>query len=352
MSCVKPLIRAETFETYINKKGGKSYKTEFLERTDFDKYGEKFLQHKYRKIQPIPCGQCIECRLQYSRDWATRIMLEKENGYNCNFNEYGPYICRPYPDGTTWFLTLTYADEYLPTYKTFSEETGEILEGISLKTEDLQKFWKRLRKAYPQMKIKYLACGEYGKQTQRPHYHAIVFGLPLEQEDFKKVGMNNLNQPTWELEKLSSIWGEGFVNIGRVTWESAAYVARYTLKKATNKQDKQWDYANGRLPEYINMSNGIGKEYFLINKEKIYQTDSVPIKNKKTGVNVKPPKSFDRLLKESDQKLYEDIKYKRKKNGQAQEALLSYQTNLTPEERRRISEERMERVIKDLRMEI
>ena len=342
MSCNSPLIRAETYETYINQKGGKSYKVEWLQRDQFDQMKKGSMSHKYRRIQPIPCGQCIECRLQYSRDWATRIMLEKNYGYN---NE-------SYPDGTCWFLTLTYQDEYLNTFKTLDTETGELIEGISLNVEDMQKFWKRLRKAYPQMKIKYFECGEYGKQTQRPHHHAIVFGLPLEQEQFKKVGMNNLNQPTWELEKLSKIWGNGFVNIGRVTWESAGYVARYTLKKATNKQDKQWDYQNGRLPEYVTMSNGIGTSYYQNNKEKIYKTDSVPIRNKKTGVNVKPPKYFDRMLMESDPEIAEEIKHQRRKRAERQQNILDYSTDLTREERRKIAEERMARVIKDLRTEV
>lgn len=340
--CTKPLVRAETYEKYINKKGKISYKTEFLQRDQYDKNKGKALAGKYRKINLIPCGQCIECRLNYSREWATRCMLEKQYGY------FG----KEYPDGTTWFLTLTYKDEYLKTHTTVNTVTGEKFEGISLCKEDIQKFWKRLRKKYPQMQIKYIECGEYGTKTLRPHYHAIVYGLPLPMQTFKKVGMNALNQPIWNCEELTNIWGMGNIIIGRLDWESAAYVARYTLKKATNQYNKEWYDAQGIIPEFITMSQGIGKDYFNNNLDKIYLTDSVPIRNKKTGQNVKPPRSFDRMLQEIDPDLMENIKYKREKTAQSQEILLNNQTNLTQEERRKISENRMKQVIKDLRNEV
>lgn len=339
--CTKPLIRAETFESYINKKGQKSYKVEWLQREQYDK--GQIPRMKYRRINEIPCGKCIECRLNYSREWATRCMLELNYGYNGD----------KYPDGTAWFLTITYKDEYLKTHKTVNTETGETYEGISLCKEDIQKFWKRLRKKYPQMQLKYIECGEYGSRTLRPHYHAIVYGLPLPMETFKKIGMNNLNQPIWQCDELNNVWGMGFVTIGRVTWESSAYVARYTLKKSTGaKYDKNWYMMQGLIPEFITMSQGIAKSYFNTNLEKIYNTDTVPIVNKKSGANVKPPKSYDRMLKEIDPELYEKIKHERELSGKNQEMLLRQQTNLTPEERRIISETRMKEVLKDIRMEV
>lgn len=339
--CTKPLIRAETFESYINKKGQKSYKVEWLQRDQYD--NNQIPRMKYRRINAIPCGKCIECRLNYSREWATRCILELNYGYNGT----------KYPDGTAWFLTLTYQDEYLKTHRTVNTETGETYEGISLCKEDIQKFWKRLRKKYPQMQIKYIECGEYGSQTQRPHYHAIVYGLPLPMETFKKVGLNNLHQPIWQCDELNEVWAMGFITIGRVTWESAAYVARYTLKKSLGaKNDKNWYMMQGIIPEFITMSQGIGKTYFETNLDKIYNTDTVPIVNKKSGANVKPPKSYDRMLKEIDPKLYEKIKHERELSGENQEILKQQQTNLTPEERRIISEARMKQIMKDIRIEV
>ena len=92
----------------------------------------------------VPCGKCIGCRLDYSRKWAIRCVLEAQmHKENC-------------------FLTLTYDDEHLP-------------KGEKLEKEEMQKFWKRLRKATG-TKIRYYMAGEYGTEGGRPHYHACVFG--------------------------------------------------------------------------------------------------------------------------------------------------------------------------------
>lgn len=358
--CTSPLIRAETNDWYKNKKGGISYKVEWLSRDQWDKNPNKKLQDKswhgkYRRVQPIPCGQCIECRLNYAREWATRLMLQQQFGYHEIFDEFGEPLDegKKYPDGTTWFLTLTYKDEYLKTHTVVDTETGEKFEGVSLCKKDFQDFMKRLRKAYPQMKIKYYMCGEYGKQTYRPHYHAIIYGLPLEQEQFKKVGMcEAMKTPRFKLDKLTDIWGLGLVDIGRVTWESCSYVARYTLKKAQKGTDDNWYKAQGKIPEYVAMSNGISKEFFLENKDRIYTTDSVPIPNKKTLGLVKPPRSYDRMLKELDPELYDNIKRKRELQQYSTEISLRQSTDLTPEERRKVSEARMLQIIKDFREEI
>ena len=101
--------------------------------------------------------------------------------------------------------------------------------------------------------------------------------------------------------------------------------------------------------EYTTKSQGIGKSYFLENMEKIYRTDSVPIVNKKTCSCVHPPKNFDRLLRDLDTGLYDEIKARRLENADTQEMLMRNQTNLTPEERRKQSEERMQAVMKDIR---
>lgn len=340
MSCNYPLIRAETYETYVNKKGKKSYKCEWIQRDIYDKYGKKFLNNRYRKIEPVGCGQCTGCLLDYSRDRATQMMCEKYYGYNDG----------AYPDGTCWFLTCTYADEHLKTHKTVNIETGETFEGISLSVDDHVKFMKRLRKKYPSMKIKFVVAGEYGSKTLRPHLHYIVFGLPLPVETFKKIHMNALNQPTWYCEELTNVWGMGHVEIGRVDWRSCAYVARYTLKKA-NKKDKEWYQAQGMLPEFIIWSNGVGKKYFETHKYDIYKTDSVPISTHMGGL-LRTPKSYDRILQEVDPELFESIKRKRQKAAESKEYTLRMQTDFTPEERRAMQEARMQQVMKDIRTEV
>ena len=130
------------------------------------------------------------------------------------------------------FLTLTYDDEHLP-------------KGEKLEKEEMQKFWKRLRKATG-TKIRYYMAGEYGTEGGRPHYHACVFGWKprdtvvwREKKDFK----------LFTSEFTNKIWGNGYVVVGDVTFDSAAYVARYVLKKLAGggKQDQE-------SPEYVAMS--------------------------------------------------------------------------------------------------
>ena len=339
--CTKPLIRAETIESYTNKKGGKSYKVEWLDRESWDDFKKSkknprtAFKGRYRRVQEIPCGQCIECRLNYSREWATRCMLE--------LKYWKPETC--------WFLTLTYDDEHLRFHETVNTDTGEIETGQSLYLKDMQDFWKRVRKHYKVQGMKYITAGEYGGQTMRPHYHAIVYGLPLNISNMKRIGLNSQGDAYFQNEELSKIWGKGFVTIGKVTWQSAAYVARYSLKKAKGSSPEMLR-AMGKTPEFVTMSQGIGKKYFEENKEQIYKSDTVPVLNTKTGQLVKPPKSYDRLLKEVDEELYNSIKKEREESREVQEELIQKQTDLTPEQRRKQKEEIIKKEFKDIRREM
>ena len=105
----------------------------------------------------VPCGHCMPCRIQRAREWAQRIVYEM-----------------PYHEKSC-FITLTYDNEHF---------------NPSLNPSDLQGFWKRLRERFPDRKLKYLACGEYGDKGGRPHFHAILFGVSLD----SKLLKNNLAQ--------------------------------------------------------------------------------------------------------------------------------------------------------------
>lgn len=175
----------------------------------------------------LPCGQCVGCRLERSRQWAMRCLHESQlHKANC-------------------FVTLTYSDEFLP------------LDG-GLSKRHFQLFIKRLRRAYPNEVIRYFHCGEYGGKTFRPHYHAIIFGLDFDDKILFSDGSN----PVFTSDKLESIWGLGFCTLGAVTFESAAYVARYVMKKVTGHMaEKHYERVStetGEIyqlqPEYITMS--------------------------------------------------------------------------------------------------
>ena len=115
------------------------------------------------------------------------------------------------------FITLTYSDEKLPQWG-------------SLNKGDLQKFLKRLRKH--KGPFRYYACGEYGDATRRAHYHACIFGLNFtDKTHFRKIGEHNL----YLSAELTEIWGHGNTSIGDMTFETAAYTARYVMKKGFGK---------------------------------------------------------------------------------------------------------------------
>lgn len=126
------------------------------------------------------------------------------------------------------FATLTYDPDHYP------------ISG-SLKPEDCQKFFKRLRKRLGKdRKIRYYLVGEYGDESERAHYHAAIFGLSEQEKDH-----------------VDAAWGLGHTMLGTLTYDSAQYIAGYVTKKLTSPDDPR---LNGRHPEFARMSNrpGIG----------------------------------------------------------------------------------------------
>lgn len=222
----------------------------------------------------VPCGKCIGCKLESSRQWAVRGVHElRYHTTNC-------------------YITLTYHPKHLP-------EDG------SLNVVHFQLFMKRLRKKYQNKTIKYIHCGEYGEQLQRPHYHAIIFN-----HDFPdmKLAPNQKGQfLLYTSEELEELWPYGFNTIGQVTFESIAYVARYVTKKVSGPKKK--DHYKNLKPEYITMSQGIGKKYFEEFENSIYVRDKIVIRNK---FITKVPRYYDKLLEKSNPKRFLKIKKKRR----------------------------------------
>lgn len=167
----------------------------------------------HKKHGPLPCGQCMNCRVNKQRAWTARILLE--------------WLVQP----QAVFVTLTYSDDKLPL-------TVEAVP--TLRANDLAKCWKRLRRSGAA--LRYFACGEYGNQTQRPHYHAVIFGLGPEHEGF-----------------INERWDQGFVQVADLVPARAAYCAQYTLKKMTKLDD---DRLGGREPEFMRVSRNppLGKD--------------------------------------------------------------------------------------------
>lgn len=234
----------------------------------------------------VPCGQCIGCRLERSRQWASRMMAEAQ------FHELSV------------FVTLTYEVEP---------------EGGTLVKADFQKFMKRLRKTGA--KVRYFMCGEYGETTLRPHYHAILFGIDFPDKEVHTK--NAQGHVLYKSETLTKLWGHGHCLIGEVTFETAAYTARYCLKKVTG--DRAESHYRGinpvtgeifnRIPEYCDMSRrpGIGKGWFDEFQTDVYPSDEFVSR----GYATKPPRYFDKLLEREDPNTLQAIKRARIRNAKA-----------------------------------
>lgn len=232
----------------------------------------------------LPCGQCIGCRLERSRQWAVRIMHEASlHDHNC-------------------FITLTYREADLPP-------------DSSLNHAHFQKFMKLLRKRLYPNTVRYYMCGEYGELRLRPHYHAVLFGfIP---DDLRLHEKSESGCAVYTSAFLQSLWPHGYSSVGELTFESAAYVARYVLKKITGPMsERSYEMLDpdtgeliGRKPEYARMSlkPGIGADWFGKFSSDVYPQDHVISR----GHEAKPPRYYDKLLDRSNPDLLEEIKYSR-----------------------------------------
>lgn len=235
----------------------------------------------------LPCGRCIGCRLERSRQWATRIMFESQmHKASC-------------------FLTLTYSREHVPNPP-------------SLEYSHFQLFMKRLRKRMGPMR--FFMCGEYGDELGRPHFHAIIFGTDFPDRFFWSVSRSGHN--LYRSPALEQLWTFGHSSVADLSFESAAYVARYSLKKVTGDLAEEHyrfvDPDTGEVsqltPEFCHMSlkPGIGGRWFELYSSDVYDGHDYVVIN---GHKCKPPRYFDRLLKRQDADAFDDIKTAREFNG-------------------------------------
>lgn len=218
---------------------------------------------------PLPCGTCVACLLERSRQWAVRAVQESSlHLENC-------------------FVTLTYDDAHLPY-------------ASSLYGEDLTRFLKRLRKRYAPRSIRFLSAGEYGSRYGRPHYHLLLFGFDF--PDKVLLGERGGSQ-VFRSPSLESLWSAGRSEIGSVSFESAAYVARYLTDKVDVRE------LAGRDPEFLRMSlrPAVGLRWIERFWNEVYPRDRVVIR----GVEMKPPRFYDKWLEKRYPLLYEEVKFKR-----------------------------------------
>lgn len=223
----------------------------------------------------LPCGQCRGCRSQRSREWGIRCSHEASiHGHN------------------NCFLTLTYDDDHLPA-------------DYSVRKEALQLFMRRLRKRFG-AGIRFFACGEYGDNTLRPHYHVLLLNFDFPD---KVLLCERKGHRVYTSKALRELWPDGLHEIGSVTAASANYVARYCVKKRTGAQASdhytRFSPVDGSMhrvePEFANMSRGgrgglggIGTPWFEKFGSDAFPSDFVIIDGRK----VRPPRFYLRKLEQ------------------------------------------------------
>lgn len=237
--------------------------------------GKVFESDKGQNDFTVPCGQCIGCRLERSRQWAVRCMCEAQL-YDHNV-----------------FVTLTYEGDVNP----------------SLNYSDFQAFMRRVRYAKPG--VRFYMCGEYGGNYGRPHFHALLFNCWFS----PRVVIRQLDSgfTLYRSPELEALWPHGFSSIGDVSLQSAGYVARYAAKSAHAGHDGKRrsvklgfvDAETGEfdpfVPEFNRMSlkPGIGAEWFAKYRAEVFgdgRLDRIVI----DGMEQKPPRYFKKELARVD----------------------------------------------------
>ena len=240
------------------------------------------------KVQ-VPCGQCIGCRLMYAFTWAVRLMYEK----------------LAHDDAI--MLTATYDDDHLPF-------------GGTLHAEHPRRFINSLRRKLLRegKTIRYYYVGEYGDDFGRPHYHFLIFGYWPPDAVYWRTDKEHRH---YKSETLEALWKNGITEFTSVTFQTAAYCARYVTKKVTGDNAEEHysrvDMETGEiitlLPEFARMSlrPAIGHESFKEFGQHIMDWDTVVI----DGKEYRPPRYFDKLWEEHDPEGFAKAKAERKRRG-------------------------------------
>lgn len=283
-----------------------------------------------RDFIEIPCGRCIGCRLEHSRQWANRLMLESQSYHmsdDLSVND-------------VWFVTLTYDNEHLPINFFAEPSTGLAIQNSTLVKRDCQLFLKRLRKAVEPDRIRFYLCGEYGGQTERPHYHVILYGLRLPEDDLCVYKRSPRGDVYYNSKLLSRVWPFGYVVVGRVTWETCAYTSRYVTKKLTGAESDYYRAFN-LLPPFSLMSRrpGIARNYYDSHSDSdlghlSMDAQIVVAPGKFSSI----PRYFESIIEREDPSYFEQHKEARKIMAQARKEMklagtdLDYMSMLASEE--------------------
>lgn len=310
---------------------------------------------RYNRIQTIPCKKCWACQLNYSAEWATRIVNEQGKDPNC------------------YFITLTYDDLHLPIAEKIETKDGDYEnDGTwngTLYRKEIDRFINTLRKHFERKNykgIKYFYAGEYGETTGRPHFHIILLHCPLDITQFYDCHVDSNFKAHWKSREIESFWADylynengeklkdengncirvkkGIVDIAELEWSCAAYVARYCTKKLSYDKDKSIYYKQGKMPEWISMSKGIGFDYLKDRADEIYTNDEIIMRTVKGNVgSAKPPKAYDRKMEEWNPEFMEKLKLSRQHAAERADKLKQTLSDYTDYENLILSAEKVKK---------
>lgn len=229
----------------------------------------------FQNIKQIPCGKCIGCRIDYSRDWADRM----------TYHSFGK-------ENSSYFITLTYDDDHLSKL-----DHSPIYDIYSLSKDDMTDFIKSLRNHFRSSELDFYYSSEYGDSSFRPHYHLIIYNLPLDDLEFWKL--DNEGQAIYTSELIHRLWKKGLCSVQSFAWLNAAYTASYVEKKRDGRLAAEYQ-ALGILPEFCRMSRrpGLAYDFYINNYSTIWENNGFPVdrtvnKCGKLGI----PRYFQKLAK-------------------------------------------------------
>lgn len=247
----------------------------------------------------IPCGRCMACRVNYMTHWSTRM------------------VCESYMHKYSWFITATYNDNNLPS-------------NYSLNKRHHQLFMKKLRFHF-NSPIRFVCAGEYGSQTLRPHYHYILFGLPI--DDLKLYKQTLKGHQLYTSSLITTIWGHGDCHVARFTKQTGSYTAGYITKAFKTSDTEKADAYYSRvhpltgeicrvMPEFLLASRrpGIGLPWFEKYGEHLPYDDFIIVDGAKRPV----PPYFLRKLGEETQAVIAQRKkeFALRKNDHSEQRLM------------------------------
>lgn len=299
MSCFHPVDGFLSWNTSENK-----YKVWY--NVDTSKFT---LHHDFDRFVKMPCGKCVGCLDDKAKDWAKRVQLEAL-----------------YYPGKCYFVTLTYADEFLQDekYQGFFGQidrfTGEVFDDCfinvpQLYKPDLVEFVRKVRYTPPYSPgLRFFGCGEYGTKAFRPHFHLVLFNLnlPSSRNLCTAEGFHSLDfeedlipyargSPYYVSRHLNKLWPYGLHTIFPYSYSTGKYVAKYLVKdqQASEKASLPYFIHDGRTKPFLHMSRrpGIARRFFVENYDRLLHFGNVAISSPNGAFNTSVPQFFYRIVR-------------------------------------------------------